>query len=342
MIARIALVWSLGLALAACSMLGRETEFSKSITTSGVGPFRLLTGRETGLPDSRVLDAADALVRRGSAAGDVLYVDVETELGRSIQKATRIGICRGFQGLTVALEASEPWEGASVREPYALLRDDGSIRVYYAADGGIGLAEAASPAAPLVKSPENPILAGELSGPAVVEDPELGILMYFAEAGRIFAARSEDGVSFVRLDADERTPEMDPLFPLLPSIPVGEDGGVDESEIAHALPGAIVGAMPSGRRTVRLYFTSVRANGESFVAMGGSLDGVVFERAESVVLSNDDASAPVPSLDETGELTHLLVVLTGETNARLHEALSPLDVRLPGHPDVDTSSCRDL
>jgi hypothetical protein len=337
MIARITLLTALGVGLVACSMLGRQTEFSKSISTSGVGPFRHLVAGETGHFDSRVLETPAVDVRRGSAAGGVLFVDVETELERSIHRATRIAGCRGYEARVPALEATEAWEGESVREPFAIQRDDGSIRVYYAADGGIGLAEAPAPDAPLVKSASNPILAGELSGPTVIDDPDLGILMYFEEGSFIYAARSDDGVSFTRIDADPSTPEMDPLFPLLPA---GE-GGAEESEVRHSLPGAAVGEMSSGRRTVRLYFTSERVDGSTVIAMGASLDGLDFERAETTVLADVDASAPVPYLDETGQITHLLFVLTG-ARATVREGVSPLETRLPGHPDLGDTSCRHL
>jgi hypothetical protein len=341
MIARFTLVVSLAATFVACSMLGRETEFSPPISTSGVGPFRHLVTQETGLAESRILTATGFDARRGTVAGGVLFVDLESVTERAIYRAEPFGACRSYRNQVLVLEATEVWEGASVREPFALMRADGSVRVYYAGDGGIGLAEAASPTSPLVKSTQNPILAGELSGPTVIDDPDFGVLMYFAEGSRIYAARSDDGVSFTRVDGDASTPAIDPLFDLLPPEPVTEDGGVDESEIGHSLPGAVVGAMPSGRRTVRLYFTSVRADGSSVIAMGASLDGVEFERAESIILADDDASAPVPFLDESGDITHLLFVLTG-TSATLREGVSPLETRLPGHPDVDDVPCTEL
>jgi len=319
------------LTLASCSMLGRESEFAKQISTSGVGPFRPLVAGETGVTGSQILRVADAAIHRGSVAGEVLFVDLEDDAGRAIHRATRIGRCAGFQAPVLALGATEAWEGDHVREPFALVREDGSIRVYYAAEGGIGVAEAERADAPLVKSPDNPILEGALSGPTVIEDDNLGTLLYFEEDGRIHAARSDDGVRFERVGG--------PLLPLLVPDDPPADGGVDRSEVAHRLPGAVVAAMPTGRRTVRLYFAVIHADGTSAVTMAASLDGLEFERATTMVLSGDDVTAPVPHLGGDDELTHLTFVRVNETTSTLHGALSPLTARLPGHPDLAVGGC---
>lgn len=308
--------------LAGCASLGAETAFPEPIQTSGVGPFRPLDSTETGIdaePRGRVQETTGAS-GGGMRAGDFFFsvesqpladapartpgllptqVDWARFEPRSIARAPIREGFHGFGAGTVVLEASEAWEGDAVFDPWVVALADGRARLYYAAAGGIGVAEAPSLDGTFTRVGDGPVLA-DASGPSVVASDE-GFLMYFERDGAIGLATSSDGLAFtieiasLALDA---APSEDPEAP---------------SEVSFHRPGAVWASTVAHDRVLRLYF-EVRRDDRTFAAtMAASLDARSFERlAASVYGGEESSSAPAPFLMPDGTtLLHFTIDAPG-------------------------------
>ncbi|MBX3250164.1 MAG: hypothetical protein KF901_23500 [Myxococcales bacterium] len=300
---------ALGGASFGCASLGAEAAFPDPIQTSGVGPFRPLDAAETGLeaaPAGRVLALTGATgggMRVGErffhARADALAEPPERDetlpatavdwarFGpRRIERARR-GPAQGMMASEVALEAGAAWEGDAVFDPWVVLLEDGRARLYYAAAGGIGLAEAPSVDGVFSRVGDAPLLEGA-RGPTVVEDGDGGWLMYFEQAGGIGLATSSDGRDF--------TVEIAQL--VLDRRALAED---DPEELSFHRPGAVWATTPADRRVLRLYFEVWKADGTFEATMAASLDGRELERLEGPVYGGDESTgAPAPFLTDDG------------------------------------------
>ncbi|MFW5920760.1 MAG: hypothetical protein ACOCUS_02880, partial [Polyangiales bacterium] len=229
-----------GLGVAACSTIGSEGFERPESPHAGTGPFRLLDADETGVddaPDGRALPAQeDMAVESAMVAGDRLFfaaAPLEDEGGmdagdlapweidwgrfgpRRILRATPVGDPQvGYEAPTRVLEAEAGWEGDEVFDPWMVVLEDGSARLYYAAEGGIGVAEAGGVTGELRRAGDGPAL-GAVDGavprrPSVVPDGEGGWLMYYQRGFGIEVAESSDGLSFERIGPVSFTLEQEP------------------------------------------------------------------------------------------------------------------------------------
>lgn len=192
-------------------------------------------------------------------------------------------ILSGFVRGDVVLDATEGWEGDEVFDPWPVVTDEGTARLYYAAAGGIGVAEASAIDGSFSKV-DGPIV-GEIDAkvprrPSVVPGIDGGWLMYFSLDDGIRVARSDDGVSFELLDP--------PTFD-------GPDE-TDSPEIARIHPGAVHVVTAANRSLIRLYYVSVRADGTHLAYVGASDDGLDFELHPRPVLEATDVRFPSPLL----------------------------------------------
>ncbi|MEZ4252918.1 MAG: hypothetical protein R3B99_32315 [Polyangiales bacterium] len=217
---------------------------------------------------------------------------------RRIARAAKLDGFHSFGAGTVVLEASESWEGDAVFDPWVVALPDGHARLYYAADGGIGVAEAPSLSGSFTKL-AGPVL-GDARAPSVVATDE-GFSMYFERDGAIGLATSSDGLSFtvqstLTLDAPEPT-EPDAAL-----------------ETSFHRPGAVWASTVAHDRILRLYFEVLRDDGTFAVTMAASLDGRTFERLPtSVYGGNESSGAPAPFLLEDGTtLLHFTVDARGD------------------------------
>lgn len=287
-----------------CASIGSDAAFPDPVQTSGVGPFRLLTSTETGLsedaaPPGSALPLAEGEVSDGGmVAGGRLYyasaapladpperdaslaayqVDWARYEARVIRAAAGRTDGVGFDAGEVVLEASEAWEGDAVFDPWVVVLEDGTRRLYYAAEEGIGIAEAGAEGA--FARVAGPVFLGR--GPSVVRTADdAGFLMFFERDGELRVASSLDGVAF------------------LPDEPVdflATEEMFDAPELTHHRPGAAWGTMPSGRRTLRLYFETRLEDGTQLPTVAASLDGESFERRIASVFAGEvPAGAPAP------------------------------------------------
>lgn len=316
------------LVVAGCATLGDETAFPGPLQTTGVGPFRLFTGDETNLPSRPVgaVIVGDFATTGGMRTEAALWVaaapvldpvperdpDVpEDEIdwaqfgARSILRAATRPEDFGFLTSEVVLEATEAWEEDAVFDPWAFPLPDGRVRLYYAAAGGIGIAEGPA-SGPFVKV-AGPILTDARS-PTVIQVGDGSFWMFFERGDGIARATSADGLDFVV--ADE-------------AIDVGlADAELAETRFAH--PGAVFAVSPTGREMVRVYFEAHREDGTQVLALAASLDGVAYDRLQNPVLGvpegDDDYRAPAPYLRE--DSVTLLYATAPKTIRGDHDAIA--------------------
>lgn len=290
--------------LTGCAALGKETPFSEPVSTSGVGPFRRLTDEETRFR-GRAIELGNVAVDRASFAGGSLFYGAAPALDplpvrnpalpvneldpaqlepfRIFRSSTETEF--GFDPGTVLLTASEAWEGGYVTQPFALELADGSVRLYYAAAGGIGVAVAQSADGTFTRNGDGLALANNmgvqaagLRSPAVAQLD--GTYYLYADDGvDVWVATSVDGLTFTLLDTDDAAAGVNPLA--IPG-PADED---DPMERAHVSPAAVVATSPTGRTTLRLYVEAQQVpedpatDDDRIILALASLDGVSFERA---------------------------------------------------------------
>ncbi|MFN7701184.1 MAG: hypothetical protein ACK5U8_25050 [Deltaproteobacteria bacterium] len=236
----------------------------------------------------------------------------------------------GFGLGAEVLGATHPWEGGYVSDPWALVREDGSVLLYYAAEGGIGVATASSVAGPYEGSTTPQIAAHEgvvPRRPSVIETRLLAgashaFLMYYEDGGSIAVAGSSDGLSFT------------PLGELaLPAMPARDERDGDEVEVGG--PGAIVVTSPARRSFVRLFYESRRSNGNTLVTLAASADGDAFEAFGRPVIAGNDAdsrSRRFPSPAVIDERISLLYTWSGDSpgasEGTIFVGIAPAGVRL--------------
>lgn len=303
------------LVLLGCATLGNEAPFPAPVQTSGAGPFRRLDRYETGFPGSPqgravMIDGAttggmfvpgflfyvqappksDPPERDPALAPDAVDWD-QFEPRRILRAPSRLADLGHDPGAEV-LGPSESWEGGGVFDPWVVVDESGRARLYYAADGGVGLAEASAVEGAFTRV-AGPLLEDARS-PSVVPDPAGGWLMYFESDEGIGLARSADGRSF--------TVETRALTLTAPTPPT------EPADVSFHRPGAVTVTTPTGRVLVRLYFEAVRDDGSRAIAFAASEDGVTFERLPGTVYAEDDPGAPAPFVDAEGRTRLYLTV----------------------------------
>lgn len=325
----------LTLAFVACATLGDESAFPGVVQTSGVGPFRLLDSTETGgfgAPNGRVLFSRDAVGRAMMADGFLFYprasvVDEPPERNPDLPEGEidpaqiePFAIFRGvprevdgedvlegavsFDGGTMVLEASESWEGESLTDPWVHVAADGTARLYYAADGGIGVAEASSADGSFTKV-AGPVIS-DARAPAVVSFGGETLLFFEADGGTIGFARSSDGRAFT-----EETRALDLTL---------------AGESALGAPGALVATTPTGRTVLRLYFEAVSGEGLTTLSMAATEDLTSWDRFDleiGIASTVEDAREPTPYLRDDG-ITVLIVTRDADSRGVVLRAMCGL------------------
>lgn len=330
----------------ACSTIGDPGSTPEAYPHGGTGQFRQLERDEVGIADGRLLALQDVAVGAAMVAGEHLFyasaplletppeVPMDHPAGevywdafeaRAIHRSAPRDD-RGYRSGPTVLSASESWEGADVFDPWVVI-DEGRARMYYAAEGGIGVAEAPSVGGAFSRVGSGPILEADGSSaaprrPSVVRGVDGAWWMYFDDAGAIGVARSEDGLAFERVDGDPSTEALDPI------VITGADLGEDGTEVSVGMPGAAALDTATGRRLVRVYYESRRDDGSVLAYVAGSEDGLAFERHEVPVMDEADARFPAPLLLDD-RVTLLYANLRGGSDYQtraLYVAVSPASV----------------
>jgi hypothetical protein len=281
-------------ALGGCATLGAPTGGATGLPSANIGPFRPLEMAESraGAPYYYVLDgdgfpyrepAALAVNPGDPSSSDVfLYVVASATSGALSQDViarTRADDARSFYGTylddmngttspAVVLAATLAWEGDDLTGPSALYFGS-MIYLYYAAAGGIGLAQSmdglhfTKVALPVLTT--DPTASWETttpSAPSVAILPDGTFDMMYSAGLSIGEATSSDGLHFTRVSAN---PVLSPL-PALPGFLVtttadagdaGADAGTsvpfDIGQVAD--PCVVPAVTPAGRLDVRVLYT---------------------------------------------------------------------------------------
>ncbi len=318
--------------LGACAALAPESSELPIVPHGGTGLFRVLAPEETGIrgtPRGRVLAASRLAsdVPWVAADGTLYYaastmiagapdadptlpagdVDWSVLPGRAIYRAPPREDF-GYAAGELVLEAASTWEGGSVREPCAVSLPNGAVRLYYAGDGGIGVAEAPSATGAFTRIGDAPVVADPgARRPSATAAPDGGWLLYYELDGAILVAESADGVTF---------PAPGTPIPL----PALELGAGDAPEVGVGSPGAATIVSGTGRTIVRLYHESRRADGVRLLLAAGSLDGQRFDRYPLPVIDEDDARDPAPRIVDA-RTTLLYLTLPREDDGRQVRAI---------------------
>ncbi|MFK7989980.1 MAG: hypothetical protein AB8I08_28430 [Sandaracinaceae bacterium] len=320
------LAWG-AFAMPACSSIGDPGGTPDGLPHGGTGKFRLLDSAETGVSGSlpgRAIVLLNRTIEGVSVTENSIFYAQSTVLddppplpddhppteifrgafgNRSIFRGTlRTEGIGAYDAGNEVLAATEDWEGDELIDPSVAVDPDGTVRLYYAAAGGIGVAEASAEDGTFSKV-SGPILdmsAG--SGvaprrPSVVRNiDDTGWIMFFDRGDGLGIATSDDGVAF----SDARALPLE-----------GEDEGMSpEVRIAH--PGAVRIATSADRALIRVYFESIREDGTHQIYLAGTDDGETFERWPRSVIDNNDVRLPtVRQLDSRVTFLYLNLPFIG-------------------------------
>lgn len=218
-----------------CATIAEPAGGDENLASTGVGPFRKLSGTEVRGTAPYVLDDATAKYRQPAALAlstdpssteVALYVVEVGPSGHDVIARTHALDGRTFYGATldighspkIVLSSDQPWEAPDLARPSAL-SVSGGVWMYYTSNGAVGRAISSDGLA-FTKSAA-PVLAADSLGPiasaSVAALPDGTFRMMFAQGSAIYEASSSDGIAWQRVDADPTTTPMDPV--LLPAPP---------------------------------------------------------------------------------------------------------------------------
>lgn len=279
------------------------------LPNAGIGPFRPLRPGEIG--NSR--SAPNALFDKDTFPRDVSVLDIDGDpstfeiAGYAAQGdegsdpsapprvIARYGAldARSFDRASeIVLEPQEAWEGAFVGQPDVLLLN-GEVWMYYAAEGGIGLAR--SPDGHAFTRESMPVLeagSGGWEAGAVPKSPSVlrladGSFRMFYEIennGRsgIGEAASVDGLVWMRMG---NAPALEP------SLPEEESAVYDGASVGS--PGCALKTSHFGETLLLLYYRATNAEGRITIALAArsGSDGP-FDKAASPVFGAGSTREP--------------------------------------------------
>ncbi|WP_437616726.1 hypothetical protein WMF20_22540 [Sorangium sp. So ce834] len=253
---------------------------------------------------------------------------------------------RSFGRSPVTVLAPElPWEGGTVAAPSALLVG-GEIWLYYAAEGGIGLARSEGGVA-FAREPA-PVLAptahgdggwerGAIPGsPGVVRLPDGSLRMFYVVAGEggasfVGEARSDDGLAWERVGDG---PALAPAPLPAAGASAGEDEPFDSAAVFDPAPVLAVSA--TGRPSLRVYYAGRDSAGRSAIGLAARFghDGPL-QRAAAPVFGASSALAPrAPWVAAHPGFSLLFVTQAagtreGEDHPAVAAGVAPADASLP-------------
>ena len=285
---------------------------------------------DAGVPDAGMPDAGDAGDTDAGELADAGVVDagrvdagMEPEIpdeidwdalpeGRRIYRSVPSEENWGFfpGEVVLAPEGGPAWEGGYVTDPWALATDDGAL-LYYAAEGGIGVAAGSAIDGTFTRVGTAPIL-GATGGdvprcPAVVATAGLGFVpdlsqvdggatdpgpflfeeaafyMVYELAGAIRIATSGDGRAFTDRGA-------------ITIPPIGTRDARDGVEVSVGCPGVGIAEPNTGRRFLRVYYESRRDNGAVLAGLMATSNGSWFDFHPTPVISAYDQRMPAPRI----------------------------------------------
>lgn len=272
---------------AACGMGGYVSPGGHDLPNAGLGPFRLLAPTESengqailvnGSVDSSMVVQVDEtqymLVYTSALIGERPAEDPTApwlaRYGARTIRRSEPNARPTFVGEIDVLSASAAWEGAEVFDPWMLRLPSGRMRLYYAAEGGIGVAESDTATGTFTRVGDGPVLATDdvdfdttaPRHPSVIFDGSRYVL-YFATQTKVGVAFSADGLTWT--DVREAPIEI--------TVP-----GVDDPEIASFGAPSALWKTPSVGAPYAHIFCEVRlADGTTRLSASGTRDHDTFD-----------------------------------------------------------------
>lgn len=342
---------------AGCSTLADSGGGEKALPNAQAGPFRELRQEELGnarvapfplrddddFPrDPCVIDADGdpaTLAVIAYVAHTVLSEGEEPDPTRPPNAIVRFSALDGRsfdRSFETVLEPEAPWEGTWIGAP-AALSVDGEIRLYYAAEGGIGVARSLDGVG-FERVGELPVLAAAQgwdegarpTSPAVVALGDGTFAMFYEVelapgASAIGEARSSDGFTFERVGDG-------PL--LAPRGPSGDPDRPHADAESAGAPFALTASSATGRSIQYLYYAAVDEAGERSIAMAARFgERGPLSRAASPVYSGDGTAGEPWVLRYPDFALLFATQKAGSTEAldypAVAAAVAPADVALP-------------
>ncbi len=338
------------LTVASCGALGSGPLEEVVLPHSGLGVFRPLEAKETGiqegiagqslnLPSSYSVGGATYL--EGSLFYAAAPLDPTTEPGdtgsavnwenfqpRAIFRSEPIEGFQGYNEGQTVLSARDDWEGSAVFQPWAIRNLEGDVELYYSGDFGVGVARADGVTDTLSRSAANPLLGVVQSSegavfprrPTAVQRSSGKWFLYFGMGNEIGVATSDNGNNFIQTTLTFTGPNI-PIEP-------------DSPEVSRSEPAVVPFTTAGGREVVRMYYVSTRADGQRWMMYAASADGVAFEIYGRPVLESASQTAPAPViLDKRTTLLFYAApnVFGGIRFDALLSAVSPGEVTFAGH-----------
>jgi hypothetical protein len=296
--------------LSACATLADGTPGLDNPPGSRAGPFRPLkvgelgqgrvppnaigsTDAETFMRDPSVVDVdldPATLAVEGYFAASEMDADVEAPAIKIARTTAVDG--RSFERTAeVVVEIQHDWEGGTLGGPSVVIGDNDERLLFYAAEGGIGIARAGSGSAafetvdaPLISQADVSWASRELSSPGAVRLFDGSYRLYFEteEAGvpAIGVATSEDGVTFTDSGA-----------PVLRAT--RREGDVDATYVGS--PQAVTAVSSEGREIVYVYYTARNDVEKQSIAMAARFlenEGEALDRSGASMYSPSGSLSP--------------------------------------------------
>jgi hypothetical protein len=271
------------LCVGACSTLATQGTIGQNLPSSGVGPFQALAQTQVApadvapfvclepgqnltepsvLPATSEAGGAAVLVYAvGQGPGGQVIVRTHSDDGVSFYGDTADQSTHPTHKPPVVLAASLAWEKTDVTGPSAL-RVGSQIWLYYAASGGIGLAQSSDGRE--FEKTGAPVLAPDPSAtwetttpraPTVAVFPDGSWHMLYAAGTSIGEATSTDGLHWTRAAGN---PVLSPSTPVDPkTLPPGEKPPFDEATVEDPL--LVPRVDPSGQLQVRVLYAGYAA-----------------------------------------------------------------------------------
>lgn len=348
---------ALALLVSACATLADAESGGAHLPNANAGPFRALKSEEVG----NLRSAPNVLVDDGVFPRDATVLDADGDpatpevfgyfavtpkipMTEPDPKAPSRAIVRvealdgrSFErDFVTVLEPQASWEGASLGAP-AAIRVGSEVFLYYAADGGIGLARSTDGVSFIRES--SPVLAPVTGtweqsavpanpGVVMLEDGSLRMFYDVADAAgirRIGEAASPDGLSWTRVGngpALEARVDTNPDDPFYDGVSVGA-------------PYPVLGYSSEGRSILRLYYEALDALDRRAIGLAGRYDpaGGVFDRAISAVFGGSLGPGQPCVLVCQGYTLLFVTELEGRSKSQQIPAIaagvSPADAVLP-------------
>lgn len=272
----------------ACGMGGEEGGGDDNLPTLGAGPYGKLEAPAEGVTPAiepfvvtdNVADLADPeALPLGGGAFRLWFTRTEPGAMAEIWRADLPAVTELPDPAPArALAATEAWEGGWVGAPSVVDRGGGRLAMYYQGAGGIGRADSTDRGETWSKVG---LVLADGADPGAIEVGGRTYLYYTrADAGGIFLAESQDGVTFV--------PRADPVI-------VRRDTDADAFDrLWVGEPEPVGGVTAAGQVQIGLFFTGRATEGATAIGYAGSYDGREFTR-----FFNDDAILEPGLADES-------------------------------------------